>query len=76
VILHEFKCRLSSSSTSSLFRISSHMIKGLNDIFEAVHIVPVDVPVAEVAKRCVLNIPDIVRHDITTDEFLLDNSFF
>ena len=40
------------------------VIECVYDILEAVHVVPVDVPVAEVAIAGVLGVADLLAHDV------------
>ncbi len=39
------------------------VIERMNDVFEPVHVVPVDVPVSHVPVRRVLDVPDLLGHD-------------
>ena len=43
------------------------IVKGMDDVFEAVHVVPVDVPVPEVPVARVLDVPHVVVHDLPGD---------
>ena len=40
------------------------VVEGMYHVLEAVHVVPVDVPVAEVAVAGVLRVADLLAHDV------------
>ena len=43
------------------------MIKGMNYILETIHIVSIDVPVTKVSVTLVLDVSDIIFHDVSGD---------
>ena len=51
------------------------VVEGVNHVLEAVHVVSVDVPVAEVTVRLVLDVPDVGGHDLPRDVLLGNDSF-
>jgi hypothetical protein len=51
------------------------VVKGVNHVLEAVHVVSVDVPVAEVTVRLVLDVPDVGGHDLPRDVLLGNDAF-
>ena len=51
------------------------VVEGVNHVLEAVHVVSVDVPVAEVTVRLVLDVPDVRGHDLPRNVLLGNDSF-
>ena len=43
------------------------IVEGVDNVLEAVHVVPVDVPVPQVPVARVLDVPHVVVHDLSGD---------
>ena len=43
------------------------IIKSVNDVFQAIHVIPVDVPISQVSVALVLNVSNVVLHDISSN---------
>ena len=41
------------------------IIKCVNDVFQAIHVIPIDVPISQVSVALIANISDVVLHDIS-----------
>ena len=46
------------------------IIKCVNDVFQAIHVVPVDVPISQVSVALISNVSDVVLHDISGNVIL------
>ena len=50
------------------------MVEGVYDVLQPVHVVPVNVPVSEVAITLVLYVPHVLAHDVTGDVLALEDA--
>ena len=43
------------------------IIKCVDDVFQSIHVIPIDVPISQVSVALVLNVSNVVLHDISSN---------
>ena len=41
------------------------IVEGVDDVFQPIHVVPIDPPVSQVSVALVLDVPHVILHDIS-----------